>query len=459
MQSRRRIWHRRCVWALGIALSAWAVCGPGLQLASDERLGETCFHGDEAFGLAQTYFFDLYFLDRDWHDQRWFDDYLSLDQPHIGHYLLGWGLYRAGLARPPNKLYDFGLDRKGNLDEGRVPSDEALLAARKVMASFGAATIGLVALLGLVAGRPLTGALAAWLLSQNELFVVAVSRAMQDAPLLAFTSAATVLLIAGFRLISGSSLGRKIGGLVVLVPAGICSGLAMGSKLNGLISLAFAVLVALLILLQGGAKTWYRRLWLCAGMYGFTVVPALATFYWTHPYLCSYPQGESRPRVGLARGLRDLITWRAVISAGQREEYSARAIPPGLAAHARMVGARAFAVDPGHTADGVTYATLARLTGLRLDGLLYAGGGVLLLASAMGSYRLRRQVAPPLLVLLWALFSAAAVTFWIPLDWDRYYLPIIVPAQLLIAAGLAAPLEWWLARSSKPAPAEVTCGR
>jgi hypothetical protein len=47
---------------------------------------------------------------------------------------------------------------------------------------------------------------------------------------------------------------------------------------------------------------------------------------------------------------------------------------------------------------------------------------------------------PPLVwgLLLYMAASVAIVTFMIPLNWDRYYLPLQAPASLLVAIGVAS---------------------
>jgi hypothetical protein len=65
------------------------------------------------------------------------------------------------------------------------------------------------------------------------------------------------------------------------------------------------------------------------------------------------------------------------------------------------------------------------------------------------AYRLgRRQLrdgAPPtaFALLAWAAVSWAVVASYVPLAWDRYFLPIQAPNALLAAVGIAALMDRW----------------
>ena len=71
-------------------------------------------------------------------------------------------------------------------------------------------------------------------------------------------------------------------------------------------------------------------------------------------------------------------------------------------------------------------------------GLLTLIGAVLLAIAPTGPERWR---APPRVLLLWGAVTAAIVTAWVPLDWDRYFLPVIaVTAVLVGSVARLAPL-------------------
>jgi hypothetical protein len=57
----------------------------------------------------------------------------------------------------------------------------------------------------------------------------------------------------------------------------------------------------------------------------------------------------------------------------------------------------------------------------------------------LGGQQLREGTTPTALALLiWALVSTTVVTWYLPLAWDRYLLPIQAPIALLAAIGLSA---------------------
>jgi hypothetical protein len=62
--------------------------------------------------------------------------------------------------------------------------------------------------------------------------------------------------------------------------------------------------------------------------------------------------------------------------------------------------------------------------------------GAILLAVIPGDGS--RWRAPPRILLLWSAVTVAIVTAWLPLDWGRYFLPVIAVTAVL--AGSAAGL-------------------
>ena len=65
------------------------------------------------------------------------------------------------------------------------------------------------------------------------------------------------------------------------------------------------------------------------------------------------------------------------------------------------------------------------------------------------AYRLGRQQvrdgAPPtaFALLAWAAVTWAVVASYVPLAWDRYFMPIQAPNALLAAVGIAAFMDRW----------------
>jgi hypothetical protein len=97
------------------------------------------------------------------------------------------------------------------------------------------------------------------------------------------------------------------------------------------------------------------------------------------------------------------------------------------------VGARARAV--GRVLWGHSHGTLPIP---HVMGLLTFVGAILLALAPSDRPRWR---APPRILLLWSAVTAAIVTAWVPLDWDRYFLPVIaVTAVLAGSVGGLVPL-------------------
>jgi hypothetical protein len=90
------------------------------------------------------------------------------------------------------------------------------------------------------------------------------------------------------------------------------------------------------------------------------------------------------------------------------------------------IGARARAV--GRVLTGHSHGTLPVPY---VTGILALVGAVLLAAAQSGRPRWR---APPRILLLWCAVTAAIVTAWVPLDWDRYFLPVIAVTAVLVGS-------------------------
>ena len=455
--ARRRFVYLVIVWVLGLALSVAGVWSAGRTMLSDRGLREVPFHPDESYRISMAPVFDLFVLQRDWHNEYWFDDFVGPDHPHLGHYVQGWALWRAGLPRDAVLTYDFDQDYEANLGEGRVPDEDTLLACRRVTAALGVGTVAGMALICILAGRPVSGGIAAWLAGHCGLFRTCTIRAMQESPQLFFMTCSVVLIVLGFRLLSGRGVARAAGGGFVFVLGGVSAGLAAATKMNALILLPFAAVVASLLLWQGQVGSAGRRVVRAGLSAAVFLLVALGTLKYSNPYFFSYPAGAPEQKHGLFAGMGRMFAHQTDMAAKHRERYFEFAVQPTLGAKAHIVLARTL--GPNHTYYPPGHANLRELTGLQVDGVAALAGGLVLAWACAGEYRLRRRVSPLVVLLGWVITVYAGTIWWMPLDWARYFLPALTYVQLLIAAGLAAPLEWWLARSSKPALAEVTCGR
>ena len=93
---------------------------------------------------------------------------------------------------------------------------------------------------------------------------------------------------------------------------------------------------------------------------------------------------------------------------------------------------------------GLSYLTLGSATRIPMEWALLPAGA--LMAGLSGFVRFRKGSAvgatpARLTILAWWLVSLAAIAAWLPHDWERYYLPALPPAIILVSGALAALLS------------------
>lgn len=453
------------VFSAAIALTATALWRAGNRFLDPQELAAVAFHGDESVHLSNSDFFDLYFLTRDWHHPKWFREFYGPDQPHWGHYLIGWQLARNRASRPPCKKYDFEATFAENRRAGAVPDLTALLAARRIMGVLGVAAIAACALVGFAVGRPLTGGLAAVLLTANPLFLSSMPRAMLEAPMVLACAVAVLLTALVLRYAAATAMNRAWFLVLVSIAGGLAVGLAAGVKLLGAVTgILWAAAVAHLWADPRFRKPESRfRPAIALGIAGLA---ATALFYFSNPYLCSYPEDRAGQKLGLFGGLAAMLDHAKVREAAQQWGFpDAAIIGPleriGLTVRRSLLEKTAPLVPEtavvrlasvnildrtelvSYQTPG-SYATIGPRAGIPLDLLLVLFGATALISQVASTYRRTRRVDPAIVLLLWFAITFVATCYWLPLDWGRYYLLFIVAAQFIMAAGLAWPVERFL---------------
>jgi len=465
------------IWTAAAVLGCAALLNGGRRFLDDESLLRVPFHADESLHLAQADLFDLFFRQRDWHHPKWFDDYYGPDQPHWGHYLLGWQLRRRGLARPACQFYDFDDTFAGNRRAGAVPSVESLLAARQLMGVLAMGTLAGFVLLGFATGRPLTGAIAANLLAANFLFEYCMSRAMLEAPLVFGCTTTVLLATLAWRCLRSDSRWSVTTGYVLVVLVGLALGVVTGTKLLGGVAAVFWVLLMASLWAEPSMRS--RRRWR-RPLIGMVLAGLVAwpLFYLTSPYLFSYPNRQVNVRRGLFGGIRSMLDHAAVRQVALQWVFDDSAII-NAAHRVRLTVSKIFLRRPrpqfpaagdssGDDASsqpfvGIkdsdesnifqppgSYATIGRRAWIPWDALLAVVGLAALGRRLWRHYLATERIGPDIVLLGWFGVTLVATCLWLPLDWDRYYLLCLSASQLVVAEGVAAPVEWLLRRRGAP---------
>jgi 4-amino-4-deoxy-L-arabinose transferase-like glycosyltransferase len=389
---------------------------------------------DESAYLAQSYYADL-FLGHDWRNTGWFE-YMALDLPPLPKYVIGATLRAAGHPRPgPQSARDWY--HNPNL---KVGSDVDLLIARLPIALFGA--LGCVSAFGLACmfKDRRAGLLAAILLLIDPLYRVHASRAMSDVPCESLVLATAFLALSAWRSLLA---GRWPVSLVLLVAmaSGATAGLAVLAKLSGgLAVIIISCWTALAACLPGFA--WGRKM-AVAGFALIVGVVSFLTFAALNPTLWAMPEG---PMTAEMRAFARKSIWvRAADIIALRNEVGRNIQGPLGRFRLDNAGEKIAAVAvQGYGRFGPfgpqVLNSEQRYDGIRDLGTLIWAPWVLLgmvWAAVRGLEQFRQREPPAAWALLvQAVVALTTVTAFIPLAWDRYFLPI-EPVSIVLASGVA----------------------
>ncbi|MCS7070730.1 MAG: phospholipid carrier-dependent glycosyltransferase, partial [Anaerolinea sp.] len=395
------------------------------------------FHGDEATIIAMSRDYAYQFIDRDLNRilfdapgvTPWEQD-LRLLNGTITKYAIGLSWHLAGFsAADLNEQWDWGGDFAYNAAYNHLPAPDLLRVSRCPPALF--TVISAVALFALTwrLGGPAAAYPASALYTLNALLLINGRRAMMEGAWLAFT---LLTLIAALAWADALGARRRSGwGWAALT--GFSAGLALAAKHTAAFGLAGMIAGMAAIALSGAVQ---RRI---APLLHLPLIAGLAglTFYVLNPAWWGDPLG----RAAL------VLRLRADLLAGQSAAFGAFSSPvEALAAFFRygfsgmpqfyeVAGWEAFIGDP----IAAYWASIWR--GVDLGPV---GGAIVLSLAVSGAIALLRQPRARWIVGGWALAALASTLALTPLDWGRYYLPVVPVSALLAGLGLRALLRRFL---------------
>lgn len=418
--------RKAAVWSAVVLVLAGVVFAHDLS-------AEPSFMDEWAY-LSQTYYADLWLAGANDHP-AWLD-YAAYDLPPLPKYLFGISLRAAGYPRPGR---DDMLRWYANA-KSRCGPHAMLVAARWPTVVVG--SLGCVAVFGLgtLACSRTTGVLAAILLMFNPLYRLHARRAMSDVIaegliLLALWAG----LLAWQRLLAGR---EPAASWLAAIAAGIAGGLAALAKLNG--ALALIVICAWVVLAAVLPRIAWRRKAAVLGAAVVAGVASLATFAAMNPVLTAHPRGPlpagaaEFATMSVGERMVALARFRMSVSSGQKIRHAPDALhtlTEKLATVAVQGFGRFGPFGPHESMSWIRYDVNQDWGAPIWIAVVIAGVGVL------ASQGRRQQVAgaPPTAwaVLVYALVALVAVTLYVPMAWDRYYLSIQPAAAILGAAALA----------------------
>ena len=378
------------------------------------RLDSQSFHGDENYWLRSSKYFKLFFLDLDTRSREW-GEYFAYDSMPVGRYIIGFVLSISGHKDKFKELgemkeWDFSRDYRWNAAAGATPPKGVLYPARLAMAIFGCISCMLVYWLGKIALGLRFGVIATLLLAYNPLMLTCSRRAMVDAPLLCFLTANIVLMMFFYQYLQQKSLRRTF---IFAAAIGVNIALAAGTKFNGcLTGVIFLAFCMLALILRFKRRHVSPRLkdgeepWIIAASLIIAATLCILVFVGMNPYLYHQPLA----------GTFNMVKLKLVQSHSQQNWFSGAALP-SLSQKIAFVFRRTL--FPGD------YVALGNIFKFPLVFILFISGLTMLLSAEVKYIRNHRRASLRSIILIWVAVTFGGTTTWIPLDWDRYYLPLV----------------------------------
>jgi hypothetical protein len=432
---------------------------------------------DESAMIAQSYYYTLLRSGR-WDHPDWLH-YAAYDHPPLPKYMFGASLAAARLPVPQNLdrwMAWIGFERVAGRWVARAgggdfspPAEAGVLYWSRVPAAvFGVGGVLATFALGvLVRGRWL-GLLAALLVAVDPLYLTHTRRAMSDSFAECLVIASVVCAVAGMRLLWSPQF-RRWRWLAFVAGAAASCGLAAEAKLNGgvatvivLATLGVGWLALAIERGRGPAKPTGASRWnlvvplpvmVLVGAGSFAVFVALNPFLTARPEMRDTDSEQARKlaRLGVLDRTRFLVQFRREWSqdamkspAFERDWLSTPAdrirmtVWEGFGRYSPLGPRNIRTVEPRPTSERFgEYRRAATLIWfpLFLWGVLWAIGD---------GWRAVRNGGPPAAwcLVVYAALVLAVVVLLIPLNWDRYYLPLQPCTAVLVPYGVLATLKW-----------------
>ena len=401
--------------------SRWFVVLVGLLLGTSffVGLGDEPHFVDESAYVSQAYFGDL-LLTGDTNSPLWFE-YPGFDLPPFNKYLVWFGLVAGGDARPgPAAMRAWYADTSK-----RFETPASLEHARRPIAFCGMVC---VIATGLIARRwrgPVAALVAMLLLTIHPLFRTHARRAMADIP----TEMGVVLALLAFLPVAGKIRWRAV------IFGGLAAGVAASSKLNGLLA-GIVLLVWGVAGLRGGA--WQNMLKVvAAGVVGALLFIALNPFIYGQPRGLGDNATKTFGGQGVVERLQYMLEHRVNVSAEGQKLFPHDALTTfGDKAKALLVQGfgRFSPFGPVRDDSRVRFEWRQDWPVLVWLPMVVLGAWV--------AWTDRNQQAIGRRVFAYWISAIAVVGAFLPLAWNRYYLPLVIPSILLAAGGT----EWEIGR-------------
>jgi hypothetical protein len=400
------------------------------------------FHIDEHEFIRKTYYFDLFFLKRNFSDPRWYTQDAP-QQPKLGPYIYGLTLHLLGISDIEETFKSIGF-RNINVGETSwwwdwwskpiinpppelMPSFRLVWQGRKVSILFTLAALFLMFATTYKIKGLAFSLLSTYLLATNSLIFVYGSRAMTDSMQLFFFFTSLLLFMLFLKAFKRNHKNKV---MLLSLGMGINCAFAVGVKVSGIMSLLF--LVAMFLILFALRRSSKRSLHLLIQTLFIITLSFFVVFVFFHPYLYhhTFPRFISLfvDRLEEANQNRTLIPFFAVST-----RWDA----------IRLITYRVFS-SPG--------TTNFSFYDLPIDILLFIAGFLIIGKKAFDNLIKKKEISGEFILLVWTLVVILSLIYYLRIDWPRYYIPMVSVVTIVQSYAIIYLLhDLWLAKvKAKP---------
>lgn len=369
---------------------------------------------DESAYVSQAYFGDL-FITGQVNSNLWFE-YPAYDLPPLTKYLVWAGLVAGGDARPgPAAMRAWYNDTSS-----RFESPEMLLHARLPILFCGIFTLlatGRLAERWLGSGG---AALAIFFVAANPLFRSHARQAMADIP--------TEMGVAAALCLFAPKAGKLYGSYGRTIACGIFLGLAASAKLNGFLASIVLVVWSLVCLIKSPRISLQLVL---AGFSGAILFILLNPFFYANPKGLREPQFDALRQKNLPERLKFMMDHRVGVSQEGQKLFPNDAlttIPQKISVLIVQGFGRFSPIGPIRDNSERRFDPAQDWPVVLWLPLVVWGLRAALLDKS------QNQMSNRFIITYWVC-SLVVVGAFLPLAWNRYMLPLVIPSSILAAGG------------------------
>ncbi|MFN8522485.1 MAG: glycosyltransferase family 39 protein [Chloroflexota bacterium] len=425
----------RTRWLADLAIMAALLV---LSLVVFIRAADTVrFHGDESEWINSGKYFRYLFLDGTTSGEVWRPAFITRDQPPMGRYVIGLVVWSTG--RDPaavNRSYAWNKDLAANEQEGRVPGPDLLIPVRHAMAALGALSVVGLYVAGRVLEGPLTGSVAALLVTFSPLVQQNFSQARTESLLALFTVIALALVLITARRFAATGVIPRAGWLI-----GPLLGLALATKLTAGLAIlgttVYGIVSCLNRSLADATEGGRKALWTVAvGIFAAGVFIASNPFLWPDPVSRTTSMLDQQKEIMVEQGTQ-----------------FGGAVKLQPAERLWLVIQRTFARNATHAFDAglpsgsppvlqSTFLDLPTPGGISLELILALLGFGALTWRGIQDWSNGSRHGAANALLWWIVAYFGGISGNLSLDWPRYYVPTAFLGSLLVGLAVATLTRW-----------------